>query len=519
MTCTSDIRFVDDYEPGEDACVLLRNGRIVDVVNGKYVDGDGQLLLKGGRIIAMPGADSVSTDLRADFVIDLKGRTVMPGLFNTHCHATLASPSLLPDFRDVRRCKAHADKQIEKNMAECLNHGITHIRDAWAADLRKVRTLRKRIQGKELPGPRITISVAVGPPGGYLTEKYGLIMKWARSMMGAPAIDYGLAYSGTIEFPIDATEQRVRDAVNRAIDERGAEAIKIGEQKENMTDFQPDATIMTLDQLTAIADQAQKRNLKSTIHHVSVASFRRALQAGVSSLAHLPGDRPLAENDIDLFLSRDVIIEPTMSVPYDTSYKIRGDASVDDPDLDLLTAFRNRVHHDLIKEYWIPVLQSGALRHHDKATRERMKIFGLLPMRTMFRNFASYCTTGTRNLRRLYHRGARMAASNDGGVPPCTLAMLQHEIALLHLFLNQASGRNVFKGADALKMATINGAACLGLETDFGSIETGKVADLVIVDGNPLEDHRVIGGRVAALFKGGELVVNNCALQVVRGAL
>jgi imidazolonepropionase-like amidohydrolase len=107
-----------------------------------------------------------------------------------------------------------------------------------------------------------------------------------------------------------------------------------------------------------------------------------------------------------------------------------------------------------------------------------------------------------------------MTTSNDGGVPPCTPAMMQHEIDLLHLFLNRASSKKMFTGADAVRLSTINGALCLGLEADFGSIEPGKVADLAILDGDPFEDHRVVGRRVAALFKDGRLTINNCRLQV-----
>ena len=114
-----------------------------------------------------------------------------------------------------------------------------------------------------------------------------------------------------------------------------------------------------------------------------------------------------------------------------------------------------------------------------------------------------------------FENGARMTTSNDGGVPPCTVAMMQHEINLFDLFLNQDSCRNIFSGVDAVRMATINGAACLGLEDDFGTVETGKVADLVILDGDPFEDHSVVGSRVAALFKDGRLMINNCDLQVL----
>jgi imidazolonepropionase-like amidohydrolase len=82
-----------------------------------------------------------------------------------------------------------------------------------------------------------------------------------------------------------------------------------------------------------------------------------------------------------------------------------------------------------------------------------------------------------------------------------------------HVLKGKPDGKQL-SGAEAVKIATINSARSLGVEEEFGSIETGKTADLIILDGDPLADFRLIGSRVAALFMDGKLVINNCGLEV-----
>jgi imidazolonepropionase-like amidohydrolase len=82
-----------------------------------------------------------------------------------------------------------------------------------------------------------------------------------------------------------------------------------------------------------------------------------------------------------------------------------------------------------------------------------------------------------------------------------------------HLLKGKPDGKQL-SGVEAVRIATVNSARSLGVEDDFGSIETGKTADLVILDGDPLEDFRLIGSRVAALFMDGQFVINNCGLEV-----
>ena len=57
---------------------------------------------------------------------------------------------------------------------------------------------------------------------------------------------------------------------------------------------------------------------------------------------------------------------------------------------------------------------------------------------------------------------------------------------------------------EALKAATINGAELMGRSKDIGSIEPGKYADIVAVDGDPLSDITVME-KVAFVMKGGEI--------------
>jgi imidazolonepropionase-like amidohydrolase len=91
------------------------------------------------------------------------------------------------------------------------------------------------------------------------------------------------------------------------------------------------------------------------------------------------------------------------------------------------------------------------------------------------------------NLRKAFAAGVKVALGTDAGVfPHGTNA---HEFELM-----VALG---MKPMDAILAGTRNAAELLGLEKEIGTIEPGKVADLVAVDGNPLDD---IGAMTKAAF-------------------
>jgi imidazolonepropionase-like amidohydrolase len=393
-------------------------------------------------------------------------------------------------------------------MADCLAHGITHIRDAWRGDLRENRALKERISKGEIPGPRILQAVAVGLPGSYLQEKNLMSRFLMRSA------DASEDYAGAVAFPMNANEGQVRDAVDIAIDERGADVIKIGDEAISVMTGKP-IPQMTIEQLSAVVDQARRRGVQSTMHHTTVESLRRGVQVGVSSLAHEPYHDLLAPADVEALKAAGCINDPTVSVFYASfSWKLARVRANDHPELKRLTEFRDNIYTfaTIADEYHIPELRDSVMNGYKRCTNGKPKMMGIIDVSRRMFAWDTKAANAFQNFCLLFEQGVPMTIGNDS-IPPCTPAMMDLELLMFdHLLKGKPDGKQL-GGAEAVRIATVNSACSLGLEEEFGSIETGKTADLVILDGDPLEDFRLIGSRVAALFMDGQLVINNCGLE------
>jgi hypothetical protein len=251
------------------------------------------------------------------------------------------------------------------------------------------------------------------------------------------------------------------------------------------------------------------------MHHTSIESLKRGIEAGVSSLAHVPYDALLSDEDALSLAASGVLCEPTLSAFYPAfSWKLPGENSNHDPELDRLTEFRENTYtfQDIAENYYVPELRDGVMNGYKNVTGGKPKIMGIIDNSGFFR-WDSKAANTFENFVRLYSAGVQMTTGNDT-VSPCTPAMVDLEMQMFEHLLKDRPDPPSFNGADAVKIATINCARSLGLDGDFGSIETGKTADLVILDGDPLEDFHLIGSRVSALFKDGRLVIDNCGLEV-----
>jgi imidazolonepropionase-like amidohydrolase len=510
------VRFEESYLPEDDSLVMLRNGRVYDVNSCNYYEPGTALFIRGDRIELVSRSSAVREEFAPDYVIDLGGKTVLPTFFNTHCHSSITSPLFFPSIRDALFSRKLLAKQLDVNMTECLARGITNIREAYTEDMRLIWALKERMACGGLKGPRIMQSVVVGPTGSYMAEKYDLASKLLGAALGAGQSDHTKDYAGVLEFPVEASESQVRDCVDEAIDVRGAKTIKIGDQSVNVMNPKKSTLLMKMDQLCVLVDQARKRNIPTMMHHLSLESFRRGVQAGVGSLSHAPADGLLTDEDVRAFKAAGCMIEPTCSVLYGVSWKISGNKWFEHPDMQALSDFREHEYtfDDLAKEYFIPEFRASIQKSYERFTREKFKMFGM-DVTPMLRYYADFMYV-FENTRILFNHDVDLALANDAGAPPIMPSMMKLELDLLGLITQIPGVNRQLTPHDAIRIATINSARSMGLEEEFGTIETGKIADLAIFNEDPIECPQILGSRVDALFMNGKLIINECSLKAER---
>jgi imidazolonepropionase-like amidohydrolase len=112
-----------------------------------------------------------------------------------------------------------------------------------------------------------------------------------------------------------------------------------------------------------------------------------------------------------------------------------------------------------------------------------------------------YLTAHKTSLKRAYAHGVKIAVGSD------TLRVLRHGENAFELISLVNSGLSKM---DALVAATISGAEALGLDALVGSVDEGKLADLLVVDPSPLDAVEMLCNRqnLKLIMKNGEIVLD-----------
>ena len=470
------------WSPGPGERVMIANAEIVDVVGG-HVLHKRSMLIEDGRIEGIY-TEKKAAAVDADRVVDLAGAFVIPGMINAHCHTLLtAILSFTPETIVAMK------RQIERNFEECITHGVTTVRDAGSLPLLLNRYI-ERIENEELLGPRVCQAGSfINAPGGYPEYLPPL----------PPQIDRKVGSFGIhVRTPDEAKASVDKNA------EVGAIFIKTAFDDHSLFVGQKQLPMLDDSSLKALVDAAHGLGLKVSAHHRFRMGFERGNRFGLDGMEHIAADEVIDDAEVEEFAAAGRYIVPTVSVGWALSGRSNDDPYLEDPLVQRSLDSRAEALRTLYPSLFEPSIYRALMQYEKYAndpsyTERRHLMYTVDPQ-----IFTKALVVGRENLNKLYHAGALIGCGNDGGVPQLTPGILGMELVLLEADTDM-------EPMDVIRAATINNARILGMEDDLGSIEKGKLADLVVLPGNPLESmEHVLYPH--AVFKAGKLAYSDYRL-------
>jgi hypothetical protein len=222
--------------------------------------------------------------------------------------------------------------------------------------------------------------------------------------------------------------------------------------------------------MEAIVDESRKAGLPVWVHATELETARAAIEAGADVLVHDITDVEIDDAFITLARERNVILVPTLWVFQSYSLVFAGQY---EPTEEELAIADPRILGSLFDTRG---MTTAELPERVRALRGRTDLRAPNPV-------------ALRNVQKLHAAGVRIAAGTDAG----NIGVLHGPSLFREFDLMKEAGMDNY---DILVSATLRGAALVGKEAELGSIEQGKLADLVLLNGDPREDI----GRTADIF-------------------
>jgi len=483
------------------------NCRIVDTDKGNVVEGK-SIIIKD-EIIADIIDDHLFNEEESCEEIDIQGNYILPGFINTHTHLTIPMTGILQKPQHIKNANKFHNQQREKALHNCLEYGITTIRDALTDRLDDILNIKDKIHEGFLLGPTIITSAHVAPLGGTYAPKISVLQKLVMRLIGLTPLDYSSKSAGIVAVSPEADEEMLNRAINEVC-HRNAGFVKLCHQEEKMLTYTRGAKNFSVAQLHKCVSACVGKNMQTNIHTISLEGFRNAVEANVASIAHLPLNGMLTHDDIDKISTSNIMIEPTLTVAYYYCWPLTKN-SVQTEHMDFLANYRESTYGQIIEKYWLKELWDSLYYNFSQAQKGVFKQIGFMQLGKVYELMNKYVSNGIANMILLLKNnlGGRIAFGTDSGASHCSPATKEIEIELLKYCAQLAGMPEKECACFILNALTTNGAQLLGKANVLGKIREGYYADLVIYPKNPFHSIDIINQKAVGVFKNGEFLVNN----------
>lgn len=442
--------------PGVTGDFLVRNVAVVDVVNGGILPGR-DVVIRGGRI------DSIDTSMPASgqsglVVVDGAGKFLVPGLWDMHVHSLKISPQYTHPLS--------------------IANGITGVREMWGcASLPDSFVACREDIERWREGLR---------DHSHLAPRYIQRSSYAINGAGGVPADAPVFFSAR-----NADEARALVA-HHAHD--GVDVLKT-------------YTNLSAAAYEALADEAPRHGLLLAGHLPVRVPLERALAAGQRSVEHPRVFLFECYRGVAAFRAL-----PNPMTAYNTSLQAR---LIDEHDPERCAELMAAMAAS--DTWWTPTLQvlrmSALARNREFREDPRRRYIPYVIRAGIWEPDADHSAENAAhqsgrnvqaelyrlaldNVRQAHAAGVRIVAGTDAGDTYVFPGSAVHD-ELAELV------RAGLTPADALRSATIDAALFTGNARDYGSIEAGKVPDMILLDANPLADIRNTG-KISGLFFNGQ---------------
>jgi imidazolonepropionase-like amidohydrolase len=412
--------------------LYLKNARLIDGSGAPPVDPAG-IVIEGDTVVAAGRLSAADTPSPADAqVIDVGGRSVIPGLVEAHLHLSYNNVKAIADL-DLNCPPEYSTLVSARNAELVLQCGYTAARSAGSVHAVDV-ALKRAINEGLYPGPRLLAA-------GRDICATGGMADWNPSYLKLGMDGLALIADGP---------DQCRAAARRVIKD-GADVVKCYIGGDALLPHTPigDCTY-TLEEVLAIVDEAHMRNRLVSAHVRGQRSSRVAAEASVDSIEHATY---ADDATLRIIADRGLFLVPGLRYLY--------------------SIVENGSRFGITEE----VIAPSGLRDEIKQAAD--------------------------TYRRARDLGIRMCPGGDFG-----FAWNPHgEYAKdIQVFVDVIG----FTPMQALVAATRWGAELMRMDDRIGTVRTGRLADLVVVDGDPLRDIAVLQDRRRlSVMKGGRFVTRN----------